>query len=401
MAIVAKKVILSVGNKYTIMRELLQIFEDPDLKAQAVDAVKSTDDERLLQKVIDTLKAGNIEERIENIISKDADAKRFVEQIADIILKIKSPIEEKNKFLEDFPKGIVDTKKLLDGKGHSFADLVGPGFNVELFKALSTSLVSQGVGPCEVALAVLSPEISWSGRTAGGGDIQVRDQAVEIKAKDVSGGRWVNTRKATMDMAGIKRTIVDAITKSTGEDPSGPIPTYIGIVTSRTGTPGWVDSIRPLIDKKLLQATTKAIADGLFNHTDNTEFQQALMSGSAEDIRDAILNVGYENYKAYSGFDGILMIDVNSESAQYFRDYPSMKGLVKVDTTYIYAPESEAMPKVSLKPVGGSSTGAGKPSAPSKPVAAPAAVTGKRVEIKPKTKSTKTTSDKGLGRERR
>lgn len=376
------------------MRELLQIFEDPDLKAQAVDAVKSTDDERLLQKVIDTLKAGNIEERIENIISKDADAKRFVQQIADIIIKIKSPIEEKNKFLEDFPKGIVDTAKLLDGKGHSFSDIVGPGFNVELFKALSTSLVSQGVGPGEVALAVLSPEISWSGRAAGGGDIQVGDQAVEVKTTVSSGGRWINARKATMNMSGIEKTIVDAITKSTGKKPEGPIP-------ARVSPAMWVDSIRPLIDKKMLAATTKVMADGLFNHTDNTEYQQALMSGTAADIREAILNVGYENYKAYSKFDGILMMDVRSESSQYFRDYPSMSGLVKVDTTYIYAPESEAMPKVSLMPVGSASAGASEPTAPSKPVAAPSAVTGKRVEIKPKTKSTKTTTDKGLGRERR
>jgi hypothetical protein len=376
------------------MRELLQIFEDPELKAQAVAAVKSTDDDRLLQKVIDTLKAGNIEERIENIISKDADAKRFVQQIADIIVKIKSPIEEKNKFLEDFPKGIVDTAKLLDGNGHSFADLVGPGFNVELFKALSTSLVSQGVGPGEVALAVLSPDISWSGRAAGGGDIQVGDQAVEVKTTVSSGGRWINARKATMDMAGIEKAIVDAITKSTGKEPEGPIP-------ARVSPALWVDSIRPLIDPKMLKSTTKAMADGLFNHTDNSEYQQALMSSTAADIREAILNVGYENYKTYSKFDGILMMDVRSESAQYFRDYPSMSGLVKVDTTYIYAPESEAMPKVSLMPVGGSSAGTAKSSTPSKPIAAPSAVTGKRVEITPTTKTTRKISDKGVGRERR
>jgi hypothetical protein len=394
MAAPAMKAISIAGNKYTIMRKFLEIFEDPDLKSQAVAAVKSTDDERLLQKVIDTLKAGNIEERIENIISKDADAKRFVQQIADIVVKIKSPIEEKNKFLEDFPKGIIDTAKLLDGSGHSFADVVGPGFNVELFKALSISLVSQGVGPGEVALAVLSPEISWSGRAAGGGDIQVGDQAVEVKTTVSSGGRWINARKATMNMSGIEKAMVDAITKSTGKKPEGPIPARVSPAT-------WADSIRPLIDKKSLEATTKAMADGLFNHTDNSEYQQALMSGTAADIREAILNVGYENYKAYSKFDGILMMDVRSESVQYFRDYPSMSGLVKVDTTYIYAPESEAMPKVSLMPVGGTSAGASEPAAPSKPIAAPAAVTGKRVEIKPKTKSTKTTTDKGLGRERR
>lgn len=376
------------------MRELINIFEESRLKTQAVAAVKSTDDENLLQKVIDMLEAGNIEERIENIISKDADAKRFVQQIADIIIKIKSPIEEKNKFLEDFPNGIVDTSKLLDGSGHSFADIVGSGFNVALFKVLSTSLVSQGVGPGEVALAVLSPEISWSGRAVGGGDIQVGDQAVEVKTTVSSGGRWINARKATMNMSGIEKAIVDAITKSTGNKPEDPIP-------ARVSPAMWVSSIRPLIDEKLLEATTKVMADGLFNHTDNSEYQQALISGNAADIRDAILNVGYENYKAYSKFDGILMMDVSSESVQYFRDYPSMRGSIKVDTTYIYAPESEAMPKVSLMPVGGSSAGVSEPAAPSNPIATPSADTDKRVEIKPRKKSTKITTNKGIGRERR
>lgn len=375
------------------MRELLKIFEDPDLKSQAVAAVRSTDDERLLQKVIDTLKAGNIEERIEAVISKDADAKRFLEKIAEIVIKIKAPIEEKNKFLEDYPNGIVDTAKLLDGNGHSFADIVGPGFNVALFKSLSTSLVSQGVGPGEVALAVLSPDIAWSGRASGGGDIQVGDQAVEVKTTVSSGGRWINARKATMNMTGIEKAIVDAVTKSTGKKPEGPIP-------ARLSPAIWVNNIRPLIDAKLLKTTAKDIADGLFNHTDNTEYQQALISGSADDIREAILNVGYENYKAYSNFDGILLMDVRSESAQYFRDYSSMKGLIKVDTTYIYAPESEAMPKVSLLPQGGGGSSDPGTAASAKPVAAPSAVTGKRVDITPKTKSTKT-SDKGIGRERR
>lgn len=376
------------------MRELLKIFENPDLKSQALNAIKDTDDESLLQKVIDLLKAGNIEERIETIISKDADAKRFLQQIANIIVKIKSPIEEKDKFLEEFPNGIVNTTKLLDGSGHSFSDIVGSGFNVELFKALTVSLVSQGVGPGEVALAVLSPDISWSGRAAGGGDIQVGDKAVEVKTTVSSGGRWINTRKANMNMSGIERAIVNAIIKSTGRNPEEPIP-------ARLSPALWVNNIRPVIDEKLLEATTKVMADGLFNHTDNSEYQQALISGTVADIREAILNVGYENYKAYSNFDGILMMDVRSESVQYFRDYSSMKGLVKVDTTYIYAPESEAMPKVSLMAVGGSSAEVSKPGASTKSIETPPSGGEKRVEIKPKRKSTKITTDKGIGRERR
>ena len=45
------------------MRNLINIFEDPALKKQVIDVVKSTDDAAVLQKVLNTLKAGNIEER--------------------------------------------------------------------------------------------------------------------------------------------------------------------------------------------------------------------------------------------------------------------------------------------------------------------------------------------------
>lgn len=349
------------------MRDLLDRLDalleraDKDLKTQAIDAVRGTDDERLLRKVIVTLQAGDIEDRIEKTLSQDPDAKKFVTKIAEIVVRISAPIEEKNQFLERYSKGILDTTKLLDGSLHSFSDLVGAGFNTELFTALSVALTSQGVGPGEVALAVMSPKVSWSGRASGGGDINVGDKAVEVKTTVASGGRWINARKATMDMASIEKTLTDAITKSTGKRPESAMP-------SRISVSNWVNNIRPLIDSKLLPAVTKTMADALFNHTNNEQYQQALQSGSAEDIKDTILDVGFANYKAYSGFDGILLMDVPSQTAQYFRDYDSMRGRIKSETPYVYAPESEAMPKVGLA-AGGS--GAGGPDAGgAKPVAA-------------------------------
>ena len=344
------------------MRDILDRLDtlleraDKDLKAKAIDAVRATDDDRLLRKVIDTLQAGDIEDRIEKTLSQDADAKKFMNKIAEIAVRIPAPIEEKNRFLERYSKGILDTTKLLDGKPHSFSDLVGAGFNTELFTALSVSLTSQGVGPGEVALAVMSPKVSWSGRASGGGDINVGNEAVEVKTTVASGGRWINARKATMDMASIEKTLTDAITKSTGKRPEAAMPSRISVAT-------WVNNIRPLIDTKLLPAVTKTMADALFNHTNNKQYQQALQSGSAEDIKDAILSVGFDNYKAYSGFDGILLMDVPSQTAQYFRDYDSMRGRIKSETPYVYAPESEGMPKVGLVAGDGSSAGGAKSAA--------------------------------------
>lgn len=338
-------------------RELLNIFE-ADIKQQAIAAVQSTDDANLLQKVVDTLKAGNIEERIKNVLSKDADANRFIEKLADIIVAIKAPVEEKDAFLKQFPKGIVNTNLLLDGRQHTFSELVGPGFNTELFKILTQVMVSQGVGPGEVALAVLNPQIKWSGRAAGGGDIQVGNQAVEVKTSVSAGGRWINARKATMNMPGIKTNIVKGIVESQKKQGNEIDPASIEI-PARLNPATWVESFRPMIDASLLKDVVKGMADGLFNHTNNALYQQALAGGDAAQIKDSILDVGFNNYKSYSHFDGILMMDLKGEVAQYFKDYPSMKGSIRTGTTYVYAPESEAMPQVVLMNTMGNSTSAG------------------------------------------
>jgi hypothetical protein len=344
------------------MRDLINLLEKNDLKKQVIDVVKTVDDPNLLQKVLDTLKAGNIEERIKAVLSKDADASRFIEKIADIIVAIKAPVEEKNKFLKDFPKGIVNTNLLLDGRQHTFGELVGPGFNTELFIILSKTLVSQGVGPGEVALAVMSPQIKWSGRTAGGGDIQIGNQAVEVKTSVAAGGRWINARKATMDMTAIQKAIVKGImdTQKNSGTPTEPID-----LPARLNPATWIEQFRSRIDSKLLPDTTKTMANGLFNHTDNKIYQQALQKGDVTSIKNTILDVGFNNYKSYSGFDGILMMDINSQVSQYFKDYVSMKGSIKTGTPYIYAPESEAMPQVVLMNTMGGSTDSGDDQVPS------------------------------------
>jgi hypothetical protein len=338
------------------MRDLINLIENPDLKKQVIDVVKTIDDPTLLQKVLDTLKAGNIEERIKGVLSKDADATKFIEKIADIIVAIKAPVEEKNAFLKQYPKGIVNTDLLLDGRQHTFSELVGPGFNTKLFSMLTEALVSQGVGPGEVALAVLSPQIKWSGRASGGGDIQVGDQHVEVKTSVKSGGRWINARKATMDMSSIQKAIVDSIAKTEqkirGQEQPVELPARLNPAT-------WIEQFRSRIDPKLLPATTKTMANGLFNHTNNSKYQQALQNGDANTIKDAILSVGFDNYKSYSKFNGILMMNASRQVAQYFKDYASMQGSIQTDTPYVYAPESEAMPKVNLMDTMGGTTDSG------------------------------------------
>ena len=320
------------------MRDLINLIqtlsETNNLKKSVIDMVKTTDDDKVLQKVLNTLKAGNIDDRIGAIISTDEDAKTFIKQIANTIIEIDAPVEDKDAFLNRYTKGIINISKLLDGKKHSFIELVGDKFSVDVFKSLAVTLVSQGVGPGEVALAVLSPKIKWSGRVAGGGDIIVNGQAVEVKTSVKSGGRWLNARKANMNIAIIKSTLEDITGMETPD---------------RVNIDNWINEYRPYIkDKAELKKICKGIADALFSFVNNTSYARALETGDKQQIIDAQLKTGFANYKEYSKFDGILLMDVNSEQSQYFTSYEQMKGLIKIDSVYIVAPEGEIMPKVSL-----------------------------------------------------
>jgi len=323
------------------MRNLINIIEDKQLKKEIIGVVNATDDFTVLQRVLNVLKAGNIDERIKSVIGKDGDAQYFLKQIVKAILDIEAPIEEKNEFLNRYEKGtVIVSSKLLDSELHSFADLVGNGFTLELFKQLSVDLTSQGVGPGEVALAVLSPDIQWSGRIAGGGDIIVNKKAVEVKTRVKEGGRWINARKAKLDLAGIHAAMTSNLLT--------PVE-----IPDRVNTTTWADTIRPAIDPKKLKDVVKKIADSTFKFVDNAQYQTALISGDAATIVNAYLNVGYDNYKKYSGFEGMLLMDVPTEQIQYFRDYADMNGSISTGTCYIMAPESEMMPQVILDPGAG------------------------------------------------
>ena len=383
------------------MRELINLIslleakteeENPTrLKKVIVDLLKTTDEGSVLNQVLKVLQAGNIDERISKIVGTDADARQFIGQITDAIIKSDASIEQKNAFLEKFPSGILNAKMLVDGKEHSFEELVGPGFPTELLKDLTTRLTSQGVGPGEVALAIMSPNVKWSGRDVGGGDILVNGKPVEVKTRVSSGGRWLNTRKSNMNLPAIKQAIEEA----SGLE-----------IPARLSVDNWVNVYRPNIDPKALPKVAQTIADGIFNGVENGQYKEMLMKGDVSDIIDEHLRTGFNNYKKLSGFEGILLMDLPTERTQYFKDYDSMADAIKNDSVYIYAPEAEMMPKVALAGGGKASKEAGEvssePAVSSKPAGKNKfANMAAQIADEPQTMPKSNNPSQGLGRKKR
>jgi hypothetical protein len=186
----------------------------------------------------------------------------------------------------------------------------------------------------------LSPKIRFTGQEAGGGDLEVDGVGfVELKTEQVSGGRWINPRKARMNIMAIK----EAIETASGGMPMPP--------KGRINVDDW-PAIRDYIKQKnpkALKPLCQLMADSTFNHVTNSMYANALLKGTVEEIRQAIVWTGFSNYKAYSGFDGLLIMSVPKRIVQYFTFISEMEGQIKVDTTYVMAPEGEMMPKISVK----------------------------------------------------
>lgn len=329
------------------MREFITLVEAAEsvgiLRKNIIDLINATEDDILLKRVLKVLDSGDLDRRVAEVLATDDDAKKFIQTIVRAYMDIEAPKEEKESFLRQYPKGVLNVDLLVDGSKHSFKELLGSDFAVELFRQLCVELKDVGVGAGEKALAIMSPRVQWSGRKSGGGDVIVDGRPVEVKATVSSGGRWIDAVKFDMDLSGIKDVILNAIPPKSGLDIDPNTVSVIGIKT-------WVNTIRPAINPQRLNHVAKYVADLTFKHTDNEQYQQALASGSEADIKEAIMHVGYNNYRAAAKFEGMLLMDIPHGNTHYFEDYKDIRDHIKVDTAYIYSSDPrQMMPKTSLQ----------------------------------------------------
>jgi hypothetical protein len=315
------------------------VIEDAEqLKSIVTGLVKQTDDEALLHRVYTTLKSNDLTSRITAALNKDQDVGSMLKTIAQVIITTEGTVDEKMAFAENYPNGFVDVEQLFSKNKVNYNVFVAQGFPQRVFDNL-VPIIKQGVGPGELAFSIMSPKIRFTGQEAGGGDLEVDGVGfVELKTEQVKGARWINPRKANMNMMAIKKAI---------ETASGGMPMPGG---GRINVSDWpvVRSYIQQKNPKALKPLCQLMADSTFTHVTNSMYANALLKGTAEEIKQAIAWTGFSNYKAYSGFDGILMLSVPKRTAQYFTFISEMEGRLKISTAYVLAPEGEMMPQILL-----------------------------------------------------
>ena len=285
------------------------------LKTQVISQVKKTEDESLLDKIYTTLNSSGLAGRIAKAISHDTDAKAYIDQLVQIIIDTPGSYEEKEAFIEGFPDGYVDVKKMLSGERVHFDELLTSknskaplSFVRRVFQALKQVSLGTEKGPGEFALAVMSPQIKIFGK----GDLHIGKLTIELKASAGSdagsgGGRigtsgWLNHQQVPELVA---KYFPEVDTKQT------------------LGLNKFGEMLKTLQPKQRV-AAVKEVFGSIFKgkKVDLQPLVDAAVGGN--NLVKPYVKVAYQAYQNSSGFDGMMLMNFNLEELKYFRDPEQM-----------------------------------------------------------------------------
>ena len=321
-------------HEFNILKEYSADTTDAELRKEVVGLVQKADRDGL-DRVYQTLGAGDFDLRIQAALSANDDAISVKDKLIAIINSTRGTYQEKNDFINGFDRGYIDIRALLAPSGSLETYFTGNNFAKQVFMTASKTIVSMGVGPGEVALAAFSPLIKFAGTSRGAGDLIIMDKvSVEVKGKVKSWGRLQDPRKSNYNSSGTRDAFEQA-----GLD---------GRLRAMS-LEKWLTA-RQQVEPKIRLQLSQIIISNMFRFTDpndNKIFAQTLASGDLAAMREAWGIMSYDNYKTVSGFDGILFFNANTGATRYINDAIEVATL-KVEMPNVYGPEQEAMPKIGF-----------------------------------------------------
>jgi len=182
----------------------LREFAPDEMKADVQSTIANLDIKdkeaiKILKQLYTVLNRTGMQGRIKTVFSKDQDVatnQAVLDEVSEVFLKVaeKDPIEAK-EFLNQFEKNpnAVNVKGLLSnpgkivGIGALFTTPFAKKFGTLLSRSQGTGFKQGNVGPGELAMAVLSSQISLSAGEETGGDILIGNKGYEVKGGGSSG----------------------------------------------------------------------------------------------------------------------------------------------------------------------------------------------------------------------
>ncbi len=293
-------------------------------------------DSETLEKVLFALEGGGLTKRLQNVLENDPDAKRILEKVTETILSAKGSTTEIDQFIKQYPKGMVNIDALTSSGAKSWSDIfVGYDGNNFMSRVVDRlyGLKNQGIGPGEVCLSVLSPQIYHSGSKPGAGDIFVEGKGhFEIKASVAKPGRLFDGRKAKVDMNTIQN-----------------VRDQLKIEKPRV-------NIKDLIAANPNQQQVTALANAIFRHVDNVAgFVNAVMKKDEGAAKLEHTKLAFSNYQNMTRqgddtFVGIIFMSGAKKWSNVVSNLDELVQNVAIGTIYVASPDqADLFPQTTYK----------------------------------------------------
>lgn len=293
------------------------------------------------------MKSAGIDDKLAKALKTDQDAAPLVQRLVADIMNTEGTVAEKQHFADNYTKGFINLDALLTPNQRlpikqllqnemppdpNNKEQKETSFVYAVFDFLATSYTPQGVGPGEVALAVLSPNIT---RVGGGssaiGDIKVihnkEDHYVEMKGKNYN----AQTKKTGTAgrLSDAKVNIADPIGLANALEKVGQKGQRVALTPSARASKavplvGNQNSVVAKLSQKggNVDAFADDIANALFSKSPGGRAKaKQLIASNSTDIMNFYTRTLYDRYfKIKSKDDGKLsgFLFVNMKNKSYF-----------------------------------------------------------------------------------
>jgi len=277
------------------------------LKTAVIKQVQATDDQILLDRIYTVLNQTNLQDRIQGVIAKETDAKKYSKVIADTIINTPGNYQEKYNFVKAYPNGYINVDALMSGELVPFDKLVvGNDFAQRVFYNLF-NFRPETAGPGEFALAALSPRIKMRSK----GDLFIDNKYIEVKTSagqtPSSGGGRLG-EPGLLNPQGVKALIEKHIKKKL---PAKDI---------------YIQQLGPLLkanikDPAALNLAVSEITSSIFGAA-TPKLNKAILSDGP--VLGEYLRANWTKYQKEAGWAGILLLNRAGGAARYFNSPDSM-----------------------------------------------------------------------------
>jgi len=342
---------------YTKVTENIEDKDVEEIKQMIVQRVQTLQDSEIIKKLYNVVMNSGTDVKIQQALQTDDDSKKYAKRLVADVMETEGTIEEKKHFAENFSKGFINVDKLLDnGNPHSFDDLLintipsqlkdnKQPFVYRVFQMLVQTYSEQGVGPGEIALAILSPLIK---RVGGGneavGDLEIQSGSkvlsVEVKGKSKgTSGRLDDAKVKIMDAGGVARVL-----QQYGQKGQRVSLTSSTRARSAIGLVGGENSIVKNMDPQSLPNFANDIAKEIFHYSPEDQSTAATyIQNNDEGLKQFYTKVLFNRYfsqksKEGNPLAGFLLVNAVAGRTMFSKTWEDLGDRQVVDGIYLTDP---------------------------------------------------------------